>query len=128
MDYKANPSCLKYDEYVKDGANDPNLKNYKKVLDTKLNNLSQNSQMKLYADDVKGLQKCTSFFRNTFTPTMPNFKNPFRPATPAEIAKQKLMAEGKQQEREWAAAPAAGGKRKSRKIRKTKRNRKSRKH
>ena len=116
MDYKANPSCLEYDSYVQERANDPNLKNYKKVLDKKLNNLSQNPQMRLYANDVKGIQKCSSFFRN-----------PFR-TTKAEIARQGLMKVGEQQEREWAAAPAAGGKRKSRKNRKTKRNKKSRKH
>jgi len=118
MDYTANPSCLEYDSYVQERANDPNLKNYKKVLDKKINNLSQNPQMKLFANDVKGIQKCSSFFRN-----------PFR-TTKAEIARQGLMKVGEQQEREWASAAtaAAGGKRKSRKNRKTKRNRKSRKH
>jgi hypothetical protein len=114
MDYKANPSCLEYDTYVQAGSNDPTLKNYKRVLDIRLKNLSQNPTMKQFKDDIQGLQKCTSFFRF-----------PFR-TSKADIARQGLMEVGEKQEQKWkspvAAAVAAGGKRK--KNRKTKKYRK----
>jgi hypothetical protein len=114
MDYKTNPSCLEYDTYVQSGSNDPTLKNYKRVLDIRLKNLPQNPKMRLYIADIKGLQKCSSFFRSPFK------------TSKADIARQGLMEVGEKQEQEWkspvAAAVAAGGKRK--KNRKTKKSRK----
>ena len=103
MDYKENPSCLEYDSYVQAGVNDSHLKNYKKVLDIKLNNLKKNPLMRLYKNDVEGLTKCTSFFRS-----------PFR-TTKSLIARNELMEEGKKQENEWRSQ---GGKRKSRRNKK----------
>jgi hypothetical protein len=121
MDYKANPSCLEYDTYVQAGSNDPTLKNYKRVLDIRLKNLSQNPTMKLFKDDIQGLQKCTSFFRFPFRTSKAGLKE-------ATLERNKLLKESKLLEQEWkspvaaAAAAAAGGKRK--KNRKTKKSRK----
>lgn len=109
MDYKVNPSCIEYDTYVQDRANYSNLKNYKKVLDTKLNNLSQNRTMRQFKEDITGLQKCTSFYRN-----------PFRP-TKAGLARQELIKVGEKQEMVWNNnTEAAGGNRKSKRYRKNK--------
>ena len=107
MNYKNTSSCLEYDSYVKSRINDPNLKNYKKVLDIKIDNLKNNPKTKPYKSDIEGLIKCASLYRDFM---------PFKPTT-ATIAQEQLIKEANKVEEGWKSS---GGK-KRRNKRKTRR-------